>query len=149
MILFFWTDFHCLVNFDLSYFLNTLIKTRGSFLNTANKPKSVFHEFQMWLTGTSKFCFHIPTRWLSNNKIYSLSNGYWPTFKNGRQETFKKGVLITDITAVFATALCYIVSDVPERCTENKLFGYILGTYIFENSMNFKNLKPSAVVSNF
>ena len=38
------------------------------------------------------------------------------------------------------------VSVVPKRCMKNKLIGYILRTCIFENSMNFKNLQPIAVV---
>ena len=51
-----------------------------------------------------------------------------------------------NITAVLAFALCHIVSIVPKRCTKNKLIEYIIETCIFENSMNFENLKPSAVV---
>ena len=49
-------------------------------------------------------------------------------------------------TAVLPIGLCYIVSVEPKRYTKNKLIGYILGICIFENSMNFKNLKPSVVV---
>ena len=46
---------------------------------------------------------------------------------------------------VLATAFFYIVSAVPIKCTQNKLIGYILRTWILKNSMNFKILKHSFV----
>ena len=40
-------------------------------------------------------------------------------------------------------ALYYILSAVPKRSTKSKLTGYFLGTYIFENSTNLKNLEST------
>ena len=91
--------------------------------------------------------------WLSNKKIYRL-NDCWTYFQTTQiffsekmvgRNILRKEVLLMDIKKhnSFSHCTCYIVSAVPKRCRKNKFIGYILGTWIFENSINFKNLKSS------
>ena len=58
------------------------------------------------------------------------------------RKDIEKGVWLTEIKipAVLAFALCCNVSIMPKRCTKNKLIGYILGTCIFEKSINWNSV---------
>ena len=67
------------------------------FLDIVNKPKPVFHEFQMWLTDIpSSFAPIFQEDDFKIKKIHSLSNDYWNCFQttessfltNSRQETY-------------------------------------------------------------
>ena len=91
MILFFWIDFHCFVDFDLYYFLNTLLLTHvGHFCIPKIDPNLYFMNSKCDQKTPPSFASIFQQDDFQIIRFTALVMTIRPTFKNGRQETHSK-----------------------------------------------------------